>query len=218
MKSKIVEKRNYAVLYCLLIVFLLFLFRKHPRLQLSYTIENVASEEETGNKIPFDANNEYDEDDDAIDDVVTPEEIKSSNQEWPQECNAPRHFLEPAEQRKKPVALASFPGSGNTWLRFLIEQGSRVYTGSAYEDLALNQTYPGENIRNPSVVAVKTHYPCPNCWTYQKCPWCAGTLPVTAEMTGIVKGADAAVFMMRSPFDALLAEFHRLRTGKFDYT
>ena len=121
-------------------------------------------------------------------------------------CAQPMHFLPFNKQRKHPVALASFPGSGNTWMRFLIEQGTRVYTGSVYKDAALNSTYPGEGLDDTQLIAVKTHYPCPNCWTYQRCPVCAGGLPVT--------DADAAVFLLRSPFDALLAEFHRLRTGK----
>lgn len=36
-----------------------------------------------------------------------------------------------------PVALASFPGSGNTWVRHLIETASGIYTGSVYKDANL---------------------------------------------------------------------------------
>jgi hypothetical protein len=36
-----------------------------------------------------------------------------------------------------PVALASFPGSGNTWVRGLIEAASGIYTGSIYKDANL---------------------------------------------------------------------------------
>ena len=32
------------------------------------------------------------------------------------------------------VVLASFPGSGNTWLRYLIEKTTGVYTGSVYNE------------------------------------------------------------------------------------
>ncbi|XP_065574337.1 sialate:O-sulfotransferase 2-like isoform X2 [Artemia franciscana] len=32
------------------------------------------------------------------------------------------------------VALASYPGSGNTWIRYLIEASTGVFTGSVYED------------------------------------------------------------------------------------
>ncbi|XP_071824619.1 sialate:O-sulfotransferase 2-like isoform X2 [Apostichopus japonicus] len=35
------------------------------------------------------------------------------------------------------VALASLPGSGNTWLRYLIERVTGIYTGSIYNDTSL---------------------------------------------------------------------------------
>jgi len=34
----------------------------------------------------------------------------------------------------KRLALASFPGSGNTWTRHMIEQATGIYTGSSYPD------------------------------------------------------------------------------------
>ena len=36
-----------------------------------------------------------------------------------------------------PTALASFPGSGNTWVRFLIESATGIFTGSRYKDLQI---------------------------------------------------------------------------------
>ncbi|XP_071824642.1 WSCD family member GA21586-like isoform X3 [Apostichopus japonicus] len=36
------------------------------------------------------------------------------------------------------VALASLPGSGNTWLRYLIERVTGIYTGSIYNDRTLS--------------------------------------------------------------------------------
>ena len=36
--------------------------------------------------------------------------------------------------------LTSFPGSGNTWARHLIEQTSGIYSGSVYGDLSLFAT------------------------------------------------------------------------------
>jgi hypothetical protein len=44
------------------------------------------------------------------------------------------------------VALASSPGSGNTWLRFLLEQATGVFTGSIYCDHSLKTHFPGEHI------------------------------------------------------------------------
>ena len=47
-----------------------------------------------------------------------------------------RRFLQIGELPRK-VGLISFPGSGNTWIRFLIESATGIYTGSAYNDSAL---------------------------------------------------------------------------------
>ena len=55
------------------------------------------------------------------------------------------------------VALVSFHGSGNTWVRYLLEQATGVYSGSIYCDPSLKVTFPGEGIVSGSVVAVKTH-------------------------------------------------------------
>ena len=38
---------------------------------------------------------------------------------------------------RKPIALASFPGSGNTWLRHMIEGAGGIFTGSRYKDLQI---------------------------------------------------------------------------------
>ena len=44
-----------------------------------------------------------------------------------------------------PPFLVSFPGSGNTWLRHLIQQGTRVYSGSTYKDVSLQMGgFPAE--------------------------------------------------------------------------
>ena len=47
-------------------------------------------------------------------------------------------------QRDSVVALASFPGSGNTWLRYLLQQATGIITGSIYKDHALLRNgFPG---------------------------------------------------------------------------
>lgn len=46
-----------------------------------------------------------------------------------------RHFL--PTRAKQLVALASFPGAGNTWARHLIELATGFYTGSFYFDGSL---------------------------------------------------------------------------------
>ncbi len=38
---------------------------------------------------------------------------------------------------RPPIALASYPGSGNTWLRYLLEGAGGIFTGSRYKDLQI---------------------------------------------------------------------------------
>ena len=51
----------------------------------------------------------------------------------PQWCR-PLRFRDSTSQRDGVVALASFPGSGNTWLRYLLQQATGIITGSIYND------------------------------------------------------------------------------------
>lgn len=46
-----------------------------------------------------------------------------------------RRFL--STRAKQLIALASFPGAGNTWARHLIELATGFYTGSYYFDGSL---------------------------------------------------------------------------------
>jgi len=58
------------------------------------------------------------------------------------------------------VGLASYPSSGNTWLRYLLEGISGFYSGSMYNDLTLRQKgFYGEGVAADSgmVMTVKTH-------------------------------------------------------------
>lgn len=61
-----------------------------------------------------------------------------------------------------PVFLASSPGSGNTWLRALLEDVTELCTGSVYCDEELRaQYFEAEGLRSGSVLVVKTHEPTP---------------------------------------------------------
>ncbi|CAK8675004.1 unnamed protein product [Clavelina lepadiformis] len=92
------------------------------------------------------------------------------------------------------VALLSFPGSGNTWLRHLLEMASGFYTGSIYQDEALyGEGYLGEYLPWDSgrTIAIKTHKP---------------------EYSDD-RPFDKIIFLIRNPFDAIVAEFNRLHGG-----
>ncbi|XP_058974515.1 WSCD family member CG9164-like [Musca domestica] len=90
------------------------------------------------------------------------------------------------------TALASFPGSGNTWLRYLLQQSTGILTGSIYKDYGLLKTgFPGENVCNSSVLLVKTHEWGPKAWA----PF------------------SKAILLVRDPEKAIIAEFNRQSGG-----
>lgn len=66
----------------------------------------------------------------------------------------PQHFRSPPG---KVTGLISFPGSGNTWLRYLIQQLSGIKTGSVYSDKELNRTGMAELVKSGAVAVVKDH-------------------------------------------------------------
>ena len=59
--------------------------------------------------------------------------------------------------RASGAVLASFPGSGNTWSRMLLEYASGRYTGSIYNDITLMPVLPAEGVRTHEVIAWKAH-------------------------------------------------------------
>ena len=50
------------------------------------------------------------------------------------------------------VQLASFPGSGNTWVRHLLQRGSGVATGSKYHDTSLMSEFPAEGVIDEEII------------------------------------------------------------------
>lgn len=110
-----------------------------------------------------------------------------------------RTFLD----RKSPiVALVSFPGSGNTWLRYLLEQATGVYTGSLYCDHSLKAMFPGEYLVSGSVLVVKTHH------------GDTRELPEDVQAATGKKFFDRAVVVVRDPYDALVSEANRRWNSK----
>ncbi|XP_070532238.1 sialate:O-sulfotransferase 2-like [Ptychodera flava] len=92
------------------------------------------------------------------------------------------------------VALASFPGSGNTWTRFLLEVASGFYTGAVYNDKKL---YEGgfvgemEDYKDGRLLVVKTH----------------ATSSESPEF-------GPAILLIRNPYDAVISEFTRIKTRR----
>ncbi|KAM6970425.1 sialate:O-sulfotransferase 1 [Aplochiton taeniatus] len=96
------------------------------------------------------------------------------------------------------VALSSFPGAGNTWVRHLIELVTGYYTGSFYFDGTLyNRGFKGEKDywKSGRSVCVKTHE--------------SGQREI--EMF------DSAILLIRNPYRSLMAEFNRKCAGHLGY-
>ena len=104
------------------------------------------------------------------------------------------HFIVQRKRIAWPItALASFPGSGNTWLRYLLEQVTGVFTGSQECDIVLKASgLLGEGVQSSNVLVVKTHNP-------------SDLIETTPK-----RHFKAAVVLVRNPFDAILAEYHRM--------
>jgi hypothetical protein len=102
------------------------------------------------------------------------------------------------ESHRYPLSLASYPGSGNTWVRGLLQKVTGLCTGAIYCDGELRQNgFPGENIRN-GVTLVKTHQSDP------KWEWIEYS---NKKMTA--SAYSGGVFILRNPFHAIVAEFQR---------
>ena len=103
---------------------------------------------------------------------------------------------------RAPVALVSVPGSGNTWVRGLLEKATGVCTGSIYCDSPLrSKGFVGEDVRDGSVLVVKTHTS-----DYQ---W-KGVEVEKRYLDDALYGS--AILLIRNPFDALVSERNRIQT------
>ncbi len=101
------------------------------------------------------------------------------------------------------VALVSETGSGNTWVRGLLEKATGICTGAIYCDPALRNTgMLGEFVVGPSVLVVKTHTP-----DYQ---W-EGVPHLDRESDPNHKDGyyGSAILLLRNPFDAFVSEWNR---------
>ena len=121
---------------------------------------------------------------------------------------------------KKRVAVVSVPGSGNTWMRGLLEKASGLCTGEAvllwgcgfqcwpptgsiYCDRSLrNGGFCGEGLRGSSLLAVKTHDSC--------LQWRGGSKTDPSRPV-----FDKAIFLIRDPFKTNVAEWNRRVSRKY---
>nr|XP_026696645.1 WSC domain-containing protein 2-like [Ciona intestinalis] len=94
------------------------------------------------------------------------------------------------------VALVSHPGSGNSWLRYLLEGASGIYTGSIYKDPGVFKSGmfgEGDNPTSRRTLVVKAH-------------------PSHEYLINITASFDKIVLLIRNPYEAFVAEFNRKMT------
>jgi len=99
------------------------------------------------------------------------------------------------------VALASSPGSGNSWVRQLLESATGIYTGAVYCDAAYVYTgMIGEGLRTGNVLAVKTH----------------------CRSSDVLRNLkpNKVIYIVRNPFECILADWCRVlhNSGKHAHT
>ena len=89
------------------------------------------------------------------------------------------------------VSLSSIPGSGNSYVRQLLESATGIYTGAVWCDPTyINAGMIGEGVDTNNVIAVKLHYYGPS-----------GTKKFLNN--------DKSIYIIRSPFGAILSEHTR---------
>ena len=107
-----------------------------------------------------------------------------------------------SNRTRQPVALVSAEGSGNTWLRGLLEKATGTCTGFTYCDHeARARGFVGEGVNSGQVLVVKTHL-APTQWIghEKKVKW-----------EGLY---SSAVFLIRNPAKSLIAEWNRRMSNK----
>jgi hypothetical protein len=134
---------NYGALAVIAMGFALaFLFYSYEPVRLSKTPpmpDNLAGPSLSANAVAVAA---------AAPSGATPEAASTARPE----CRTPRSFLDlSGHPSRDPALLWSYPGSGNTWARLLIEYATGVYTGSLFGDRTLFPVLPGERACNRSV-------------------------------------------------------------------
>lgn len=95
------------------------------------------------------------------------------------------------------VALVSFHGSGNTWMRYMLEQATGIFTGSIYCDSILKAVFPGESVASGNVMVIKTHHSD------------STELPKDVQLATKQERYHKAIVLVRDPFDALVSEANR---------
>lgn len=127
---------------------------------------------------------------------------------WPNSEECGRYRIHFAKQKSLPMtALVSFPGSGNTWVRYLIETSSGVFTGSVYTDRnIISKGFYGEAVP-----------PDCGCTAVQNTHGfaLAGLVPKYKEQRSaeVTLFRGRGILLLRNPYEALLSYRNYLYGG-----
>ena len=103
-----------------------------------------------------------------------------------------------------PVALVSAEGSGNTWIRGLLEKATGICTGFIHCDYVMRKKgFVGESIKSGSVIVVKTHAMQPQ------------DRIESSQTNSNQPFFGSAIFILRNPYDSVVAEWNRRVTNMF---
>lgn len=112
----------------------------------------------------------------------------------------------PADERRLPPMLYTYPGSGNTWSRLLIEYATGILTGSVYNDGSLREALPGEFKCNWEVSVVKVH---PHTHPFSELYGGTFNSDDMKCKKGEVKRFERSILLIRNPFDSIWSEYQR---------
>ena len=111
------------------------------------------------------------------------------------------HFVKVWGNSRRAVALNSQEGSGNTWLRGLLEKATDICTGFYGCDYEMRaRGFLGEGVKTASVLVVKTHVHIPQWFDERRAVMYEGSY-------------GSAVFLIRNPARGVIAEWSRLYTA-----
>lgn len=110
------------------------------------------------------------------------------------------------EELQSPPLLYTFPGSGNTWARLLLEHSTGIFTGSVYDDPRIVQSLPGEFVCDKTVSIIKAH---PHTHPFNTLYNGGFKADQNKCHKGKIKNFKRVLLLIRNPFDSIWSEFQR---------
>ncbi|OXA63465.1 uncharacterized protein LOC110845354 [Folsomia candida] len=127
---------------------------------------------------------------------------------WPNDPQCSRFQIRFANKGAfKPRALLSFPGSGNSWLRYLIECSTGIFTGSVFNDTKIYSMGMLGELRSPSdgsTIVQKTHHDALRFTNFK-------TKQAYVKLTELMFGYRG-ILLIRNPYDALISYWNFVET------